>query len=327
MVTPNRHAHLPYELEDPTNTRLLAVDAYEAPADIRLEDGGLHWLPIEKVHVVRPVAPTMLLEFLNLADGKDADVLEYAKRWGVLYMCKEHSLPNCHTYCTPYQCEVTEEEERMFQRMLDQDGPIVQPVVDKYRPLGEPVTEWRRWSRIARTILDIREKLSEGKIGSDDQWRGLAKDRWLDPHPENHLLDRAAAARNGRETAIAYEKYMIANSISLWLKIGDVHPRMTWDGVQPEFTLTGSGRFNRLHPAKLVGVEMFGALAVQLLENAGRYVITCCSGCLRFYDATPSNKGERRPKAGQARYCKECRDSNAAVRLSQQKRAGKAHQR
>lgn len=327
MIPPQRDAHLPYELEDPTNPRPLAVGAYEAPADIRLEDGGLHWLPIEKVHLVRPMAPAMLLEFLSLADGEDADVLEYAKRWGVLYMCKEHSIPNCLYPCVPYQNEVTDEDKRTFQRMSEEDGPIAQHVVNRYQPIGEPVAEWRRWSRIIGTILDIREKVSEGKIGSDNQWRGLAKDRWFDPRPEDHLLDRGTAARNGRETAIAYEKYMVAASISLLLRIGNVHPQMTWDGVQPEFTLTGVARRSRHQSRPPVGVEMFGALAVQLLENAGRYVVTCCSGCLRFYDATPSNKGERRPKAGQARYCKECRDNNAAVRLSQQKRAGKARQR
>ena len=215
---------------------------------------------------------------------------------------------------------------KKFQLMLDEDDTDVSRyIVNRYRPIGEPVAEWRRWSRIVGTILDIREKLTEGKIGTDDQWRGLARDRWLDPHPENHLLDRAAAARSGR--AIPYEKWMIAAAITLLLKIGNVHAQMTWEGVQPEFTVTGVRRFNTIHPAKLIGVEMFGALAMQVLENAGRYVITCCSGCLRFYDATPLNKGERRPKAGQARYCKECRDSNAAVRLSQQKRSGKARQR
>ena len=74
--------------------------------------------------------------------------------------------------------------------MLDEDDTDVSRyIVNRYRPIGEPVAEWRRWSRIVGTILDIREKLTEGKIGTDDQWRGLARDRWRDVLSAGHLAE------------------------------------------------------------------------------------------------------------------------------------------
>ena len=297
-----KSAYLQYEVED---ERPLAVGEYEAPEDIRLENGRLRWQPIERTHVVRPTTK-ILTGFLDLASGSDTDILNYARRWGVLSLCREHSVPSSHAVgCVPYECKLV--------------GGTTLPD-DFNRPMGEPVSEWRRWSRIVRVILNLRAQLEVKRVGSDEQWQALIEDRWL-LDPEDWMRDRAKARSNRVE--LAWERQSVANFMSTLMVTGNVRPKMTWNGPLPEFTLSGAGQEYWLRSGLPVGVELFGALAVQILENGGRYVITGCTGCGRFYDATPTGKrgSKRRPKVGYGRFCKECKANNVPIKLAQRNAA------
>src|SRR5688572_15769459 len=108
MALRQTSGHLLYEVEDP---RPLAVDSYEAPANIQLDNGRLRWQPITETHIVRPTT-RMFTEFLNLDKADDVCVLSYARQWGVLSLCRKHSAPSSHVpNCQPYECLPAERAE------------------------------------------------------------------------------------------------------------------------------------------------------------------------------------------------------------------------
>jgi hypothetical protein len=270
--------------------RPLAVHEYWCPDGLRLNDGQLFWEPIGpsigRPRRVKPMVETFL-DFLDLAStDDDRDVLRYAKRWGVLNLCKAHLEPVSH-------------------------DPRCIPLVSFGVNRGEPVSEWRRFSRNAGALVRISGDLYEGKPGSESDWEILRSDEKLF---ESHF-QRIRRTQD----AMANKKSIVVEIVNSWLKAGDVRPTMTWT-LAPGVILAsrGTSPFSGL----------FAALAVQILENGGRFVIASCSGCNRFFDATAKHGSndrkegrQRRPKRGQARYCGECFDSGIPVVLAKRRQA------
>ena len=64
------------------------------PAEIRIERDKLLYNPMEQSGVAKDAAG-MLDAFLNLANSDDAEIVRYAKKWGVLGLC-QHNLPADH---------------------------------------------------------------------------------------------------------------------------------------------------------------------------------------------------------------------------------------
>lgn len=88
-------------------------------------------------------APASLLEkFLMLHDRPTSDILAFAKRWGVLEICK-HGLPCTHSNCHPL-------EDRLSY--------------------WEPIQAWRSFSVQARAVLEIAASLRKGQPASMASW-------------------------------------------------------------------------------------------------------------------------------------------------------------
>src|SRR5688500_15183390 len=103
--------------------RPLASAEYFAPApgDIAVENGKLFWEPVWPDPGPRRIRPTVetFKDFLKLGESDiDREVLRFAKRWGVLNLCKRHRDPVSH------------------------DGNCI-PVVRYGVRDGEPISEWR----------------------------------------------------------------------------------------------------------------------------------------------------------------------------------------
>jgi hypothetical protein len=265
--------------------RPLAADQYSAPApsDIRLEDGCLFWEPRWE-YGPRRITPTVetFTQFLKLAENdSDHAVLRYARRWGVLNLCKDHLEPVGHYYppCIP----------------------IVRPRVNA----GEPISEWRRLSRVAGAIMRTTARAYEGKLADPNDWQTLKNDRTFGF--SDFDIERP------RRTKLDQTKIVVAGSVNRWLELGDVRPMLRWLSLEPGLVLAGRGNV----------AGLFSALGVQLLENGGSYVIVACTGCRRFFDATPNpNKDEgrkRRPKTGQGRYCLDCLHANVPVIMAKRR--------
>lgn len=264
--------------------RRLRISDYGVPEEVRLEEGRLFWQPVKRWRQVQPRVETFD-QFLTLVEAPDdRKILRFAKRWGVLWLCKDHLEPVSdpgHRDCWAV------EGLRGDQHWLRMAMAIRGVEEDYFTPQGEPVAEYRRWSRIVGALLGISQQLDDGELGKSKDWQTLQEDRW----------DDLEAGQHKGKGAMASEKKLIAQYVNRLLEIGDVRPRLSWDeslGSVPSLNLTGA-------------TGLFGTLAVALLEQIGEHVITACSGCRKFYYPKP------RPRSGQDRYCKECSKKGVPV--------------
>jgi hypothetical protein len=264
----------------------LTVSEYLVPQGIYLEVGRLYWpVGTNDFRLVKPTNATFH-EFVNLAESNEKKVLGYARRWGMLGLCRQHLTPVGHNLeCQPLQG---------FGR-----GEIFNE--------GEPIIAWQRWAQVAGAMLNISQRLDDNQLGDKNDWQvlydyagygyGPLKLPWHDPSSARQVA-RSEKMEIRKRTI---EKADLAYMVNEWLRAGWVRPHLVWAHLgEPMVTLCGSG--------------LFGALAVHLLELSGRYIIASCSGCRNFYYP------EIRPKSGQDRFCQKCRDAKIPVQLASHRR-------
>ena len=231
--------------EEPPEKRL-TVREYWAPVDVTLKDGRLFWPIGGEKRLIRAAHKTFS-RFVDLRNASDEDVLRFARRWGVLDLCKAHHLPRVHAYSTGGCAPLRKE--------------------------GEPVSEWRNFANVAFALLGISQGLNEGELGKLEFWQLLiADDRLIRMTYDRLSGEPWKPSRKEFEEAKQQEKSMVSRVVNKWLQLGDVRPNMAWESVEPTIKL-GPG-------------SLFGALAVHLLELSGRYLIADCTGCRTFYHPT-----------------------------------------
>lgn len=242
----------------------LAAGEYAVPNEIKIEGEKLAWRygSSSRIRKVRPGA-RMLLDFLALSDTDVANenVLSYAKRWGVLNLCKAHLMPASHNpNCEPSQVE--------------------------------PLSEWRFLARQMKAFLEIAVGLDrDRKLGKREDWQVLTgEDFEGELVPGRDLSHWKPGWRNTEKNlsrAIAFEKNHIAYFINFWLQVGGVYPIASWRGDSISLNLEGSPKG-----------KMFGALAIQLMQEAGRCTFLFCRNCRKTFT----------PETRQSRYCAACRE-------------------
>lgn len=276
-----------------TLERPVAVQPYNSLNKFRLEDGKIKISPKAEKSVLITPSKGMLEEFVALADADENKYLEYACKWGLLDLCKEHHTITNHNYncepIIPYRMVVlgvTDKPAREHRKML--------------LAAGEPVSAWRDYARFARALLNIAAKLHEGELGSDEDWETLHGDEagflgW------NHAERR----REKNFSDIDYEKSLIVTGVNTyWLGSGGVQPRIYWEASRPTITFECPKPYGKL----------FGNLAVQLMMAISQLdSVAICSACGQSYEP------KRRPKTNQRRYCPDCkkvarRDASADYR-------------
>jgi len=223
----------------------------------------------------------MLEEFVALAEADEGKYLEYAYRWGLLDLCKEHRKATNHNYnCEP-----------MVPHRMVVMGPTDRAFKEHRKKLlseGEPISAWRRYARFAKALLNIAAKLHEGKLGSDEDWRTLHFDRagflgW------NHVEKRKEA----NFSDIDFEKSLVVDGVNTyWLGSGGVQPRIYWKASRPTITFECPKPYGKL----------FANLAIQLMMAVSQLdSVAICSACGQSYEP------KRRPKSNQRRYCPDCK--------------------
>lgn len=196
----------------------------------------------------------------------------------------------------------------------------VRAFVRRWGPLlvnGETVAEHRRRAQAARAILNISENLEAGEVGNPKDWEVLAHQEWLNQYlppvlkaawrstvqPESGKQAKGSLKPWPQGYRRRRQRELIAAYINAWLILGEVRPALTWTSIQPALSLAIAGPF--------------GAMAVQLLETAGRCVVVTCSGCRRFFDVS---ERLRKPKFGQGRYCSVCIEAGVPVTLAKRRK-------
>lgn len=140
----------------------------------------------------------VLDEFIKLAECNDSEILNYARTWGVLELCRHH-LPYLHG--SPHE-----------HLRLPPPGATFtsrQQTTSKCFPLGtEPVEVWRFFSRQAKALLRIAANLQQETPGESDDWSLVLRDRVF---PKQQVESHRACW---------------ADAVESWMTLGDVRPRI-----------------------------------------------------------------------------------------------------
>lgn len=230
----------------------------------------------------------LLVEFMNLADAPVETVLAFARKWGVLEICK-HGLPSTHSprhadisygrWCFPFDYTDT-------------------------KHFYEPISYWHFYARQMRALLNIALRLKQGVPGLVEDWK-VAHLLGLDQKSEVEILGEDLFAELYGSN-VKDDRVFVLRMLDYWLSIGHVRPRLVWDDDKCSVSFDNT---------------LFGMLAMQLmLEISSSGGIGFCHGCGKSY--APKR---RRPKVGQRNYCPKCgrraalRDAQAALRARRRK--------
>ena len=251
------------------------------PSVLELENGRLYWAYGGNNYEKR-VAPDLLDGFINLSDATPERIKEFAKRRGVLEICK-HGYPSSHNSST---------WPRTWCESSSMCSPLEMPQ-EKIEKLGgdifltgwEPVERWHYFARQAKSILNLAASLYQDEMGSVDDWINLSREYVLDDPPpwNSQSLDR-------RRRYLAY----VLND---WLQLG---------GVRPAVFLTAKTGLR----VEFGGPNLFSCLGVQLaLAVSQTDQMAFCSSCSSPYFASG-----RRPAVNRRNYCEKCRDRRVPQR-------------
>lgn len=224
----------------------------------------------------------LLEEFVALADADEDKYLQYASRWGLLELCKEHYEPTNHNQnCEP-----------MVPSRMVVLGTTNIPAKEHRQILlsvGEPISACRTQARFAKSLLNIAAKLHQGELGSEQDWQTLHFD-------DSGFLGRDQVEwRKNKSLSdiVAFETSLIVEGVNTyWLGTGGVQPRIYRKASRPTITFECPKPYGKL----------FANLAIQLMMAISQIdSLAICSACGQSY------MPKRRPKASQRRYCNKCK--------------------
>jgi len=241
-------------------------------------------------------SPTFLLEnFVKLAEvgseGSGRDILEFAKKYGILFICK-HDLPSSHR----------ELEEPTFKD-LREGGAFarcgLRTTADKF--FSEPIEVWRLYAQRARALLNLAAAIKKGNEGEKEDWETIAKQvgSFVEKPIRGEMTTIIVLPKEERE-----QRIIISGGVNHWLGYAQ---------VRPAYILTEKGPL-----IEFGNRTLFGALALQLmLALSQTQGLASCTSCGIFY--TPS----RKPNPNRNSYCPACGSSAAQRNASEKYRNNK----
>ena len=214
------------------------------PARVWLADGQLHYSMLPGAErAARPKAATnlqgMLDAFRRIRD--EQGVPHFAKRYGVMELCEEHSFPTPHN--------------------PPRDGYAGCRIAGSYSDQFEPAEAWLTFARAVDAFVRLVSETGKGRPGNEEEWTILTEmfptiRDWVElssgsDQPADPLLRRRA----------------LETILSWWIQWGDVRPRLHWiRAAQPRFELGAR--------------NTFGTIAMQLMLLVGRARdLALCTGC------------------------------------------------
>ncbi len=161
-------------------------DKLLVPQNIELSGDKLKWDLEGKVIKTYP-SRNLILEFADLANSGSKQVLAFAKKFGVLGLCK-HQLPANHSKTSILTKNKT--------------NSICQPLGE------ESIKLWFEFARNAQAILRISADLRRHRSTRQEDWLVLLANQ------EKEL-----------PTRVSSERQLIENSINLWLDLAGIKPQ------------------------------------------------------------------------------------------------------
>jgi hypothetical protein len=263
---------------------------------IEIIDDNLEWQfgkdPREGLREVTP-EPDAFSKFLELATERPESILAFAKRNGVLGLCK-HGLPLCHGNLLP---DTGDPFWPNIECDLDCSGSV---------GIVEPLESWRALARGAVAVLRLNSSLqepSETQAARDERGQSWRDALWLsaqqyaraghwDCKAEHELwqLPDLPRIRPFR----FFGQIELANVVNEWIECGGIQLRAYWceDRNQRALELVADARR---------GPNLFGFIAVQLAQDwaGGKRLARCPCGRL-FAAASTASPGRRN-------FCPDCR--------------------
>jgi len=183
---------------------------YAVPEDIKLSGDMLVWR-VREVFLhdeisnallrKKPSDPELLVRFTKLADAPPAEILKFARKWGVLGICK-HLLPYTHNPPPLFRGE-----KRFW----------CTPMRNEDREFWEPIDAWHVYSRQMQSMLRIAANLHQDRPGELNDW--------------NILYDLGPAGNGcGQGLYLIDDRHMFAVLVNFWIKVGNVRPTFSWSG-------------------------------------------------------------------------------------------------
>ncbi len=254
----------------------------------------------EYVGIKREEIQRVLPAFVRLASQQPADVLRFAKRWGMLGLC-EHMLPASHRTQTRLWIMEAHWSSSPGDSPWRSGADLHRRWEDESACaliLAEPVVVWQRFAREARALLAIAERVHRGEPASPLDWLAII----------------------GREPSwypdVASDADWLGITVSRWLLLGDVRP---WLDCQVEdwrigkrqrsLGLSDKGSSTIQGPPRIVlhTETLFGIIARELALTIARVSsLSLCTGC--GVPFTP----KRSPPPGRRSWCSDCRESGAS---------------
>lgn len=253
----------------------------------------LEWATIQGKRVTP--SPAMLNSFVVLWRRSPEAILQFAKKWGVLFI-GEDGRPGCKGRSTTNR--------------------------------REPLEAWRYYSRRAHAILNIAAMLKRGKRPDKADWqvldalgsritslgaelgeypagfRILASNRLRTWSSAQHaLVPLSGGPAVCADQSSKVQQGIISIEVTTWLILGRVGFALAFGGERSQLEIYYNGC-------------LFGALALQMaLVLAGAKKLYTCSGC-----GTPYNREQKSPKPGQANFCKACGRKEAVSQANQRRK-------
>jgi hypothetical protein len=251
----------------------------------RLREGGIVFDPIlpRGGHLVTPTFRT-LTEFVKLADPAttDEDILEYARRWGMLGLCP-HGLPRTHdARRVPYSLGLGLWLADDYTCGSGIDSP-------------ERVSWWRFWAGQAWALVAVMANLRAERSANEDGWEVLlTPGPWITTKIASEVSDVVLEDRadlGARVTDnVAAQRDHCAAVLEAWLRMARVQPQVRWWIDGPRLEVRNSGLFDSL-----------GLLLTFL--GGDRHGIAFCHAC-----RAPLIPTKRLGRRDRAHYCQSCRD-------------------
>lgn len=286
---------------------------------IEVRNGSLAYKPAKRISQENLDQKVMRQEifggFLRLAEAQDEEILDYARRWGILGLC-HHGLPVAHEM-KPYSWSASEKGCNRRKR----GGWFY-----------EPLERWRYYSRQMSAAVRLAVDLRKDEITEEEQrlvlalkekdkaerWRAyesfealikIAPVKTKKPFASKVVVEISPRVPGKREDwhivfqgfeegfslvvpfAISAGRFALSTVINRWLGLTGIRPYFLWSMSQSDFTLSSSA-----YEASLLPVL---AVQLMLIVNGSPDYAICYSCCKPFF----LRKGQR---LNQRCFCKEC---------------------
>lgn len=239
----------------------------------------------------------LLRRFCGLKNAKPEVIATFARKYGLLYLCKHHKLPQFHV-----------------------DGCLARVTNDGNHEPCDDIEDWRQWARrfeatleVTRAILSKRQPNPEDIdaifLGLGERWESTAdllrKPRWFDlvvMTEDASGIRRPLSSRRWEPQSPSVQLFKITG----WLNSLLITARVTRQVVQVgrSHALAVADGFNGSAP-------LFAALTTELVAAcAGVSTVARCKNCLRAF----------KPDRPNLRYCGKCRSPRNRYRLAQRAR-------